>query len=402
MSGMMEQQAPMRSGSQSVMMLGLRGIPDLQGGVERHVEELAQRLARSGCAVEVIARAPYFVSRTPFDWRGVRVTPLYSPRIRALEAIVHTLLGVLYAAWVRPDILHIHAIGPSLVVPFARALGLRVVVTHHGFDYDRAKWGRLARALLRIGEWAGMRFANGRIAVSHHIASAMTARHAVPVTPIPNGVALKPIPEDADALARFGLERGRYIVMVSRLVPEKRHLDLIEAFARADLPDWKLALVGGADYADAYSREVLETASRTEGVVTTNFQSGTALQELFAHAALFVLPSSHEGLPIALLEALSYGLPTLSSDIPPNREVGLPDTCHFPVGDVGELANGLARAYLQRPDEVERALSRDRVHRLFDWDVIAARTRELYGTVQRGRALGAPSAGAAPLSRPQA
>ncbi|KQT78330.1 glycosyl transferase [Methylobacterium sp. Leaf466] len=381
-------------------MLGLRGIPDLQGGVERHVQELARRLARAGCSVEVLGRARYLPSRRPYEWCGVRVTPLFSPRNHALESIVHTLLGVLYAAWVRPDILHIHAIGPSLLVPLARVLGLRVVVTHHGFDYDREKWGRLARAMLRIGEWTGMRFSSGRIAVSHGIASVVAARHAVAVSPIPNGVTVHPMPQGTGTLARFGLEPGRYVVMVSRLVPEKRHLDLIDAFARAALLGWKLALVGGADHADSYSREVLNRARRTAGVVTTGFQSGPALQELLAHAGLFVLPSSHEGLPIALLEALSYGVRTLSSDIPPNREVGLPDTCYFPVRDVGALVAGMARACARLPDEAERTESRERIRRMFDWDVIAARTRELYITVQRDPAARARAPGRAPLSRP--
>lgn len=383
-----------------IMMLGLRGIPDLQGGVERHVQELAQRLVRSGCAVEVIGRARYLPSRRPFDWRGVRVTPLPCPRMTVLEALVHTFLGVLYAAWVRPDILHIHAIGPSLLVPLARGLGLRVVVTHHGFDYDREKWGRLARAMLRFGEWAGMRFAHGRIAVSRDIASVVTARHAVAVSPIPNGVTVHPVPPEAGTLDRFGLERGRYVVMVSRLVPEKRHLDLIEAFARADLPGWKLALVGGADHADSYSRQVLDRAQRTKGVVTTGFQTGSALQELLAHAGLFVLPSSHEGLPIALLEALSYGVPTLSSDIPPNREVGLPEACYFPVRDIGALTNGLVRACNRLPDEAERTESRERIRRVFDWEVIAARTRELYITVRDAPSPRTRAPGRAPLSRP--
>ena len=122
-----------------IMMIGLRGCPNVQGGVERHVEQLAPFIAESGCRVEVIARKPYVGA--PSRWRNVAITPLWAPRVSGLEAIVHTGFAVFYAAFRRPDIVHIHAIGPSLLARFARLLGLRVVVTHHGFDYDRAKWG---------------------------------------------------------------------------------------------------------------------------------------------------------------------------------------------------------------------------------------------------------------------
>ncbi len=124
-----------------VMMIGLRGIPNVQGGVEKHVEMLAGRLIAHGWDVEVVGRRRYLAVPAPHSWNGIRVTPLWSPRMMALEAIVHTFLGVCYAALRRPDILHIHAVGPALLVPLARLMRLDVVVTHHGYDYDRQKWG---------------------------------------------------------------------------------------------------------------------------------------------------------------------------------------------------------------------------------------------------------------------
>lgn len=364
-----------------VMMLGLRGLPGVQGGVERHVEELAQRLISCGCEVEILARKPYVARKQPHRWHGLIVTPLPAPRSRSLEAMAHTFLGVVHAARRKPHILHVHAVGPSLLVPLARALGLRVVVTHHGFDYERAKWGLLARNALRLGEWAGMRFANRRIAVSQGIASAMSRRYGVRVEAVPNGVAPMPPAEGTASLDRFGLTPRRYVVTVSRLVPEKRHFDLIEAFSQGAPPGWKLALVGGADHADTYSRMVLAAADATPGVVATGFQSGVPLRELMSHAGLFVLPSSHEGLPIALLEALAQGLPALASDIPANREVGLPEDCYVPVGDIEALAAAIGRACASEPSDAERMAVRARIAREFDWDRIAQVTRELYGTL---------------------
>lgn len=366
----------------TVMMLGLRGVPKVQGGVERHVEELAQRLARQGIVVEVLARAPYVARKTPHRWRGLLITPLPAPRSRSLEAILHTLVGIVHAARRGPDILHIHAVGPSLLVPLARALGLRVVVTHHGYDYERAKWGRVARTALRLGEWAGMRFADRRVAVSKGIARTMKHRYGVRVAAVPNGVTPMKPPATTTALERFGLTSGRYVVMVSRLVPEKRHLDLIEAFAQSAPAGWKLAIVGGADHEDAYSRMVLAAAEATPGIVATGFQSDLALSELTAHAGLFVLPSSHEGLPIALLEALAAGLPVLASDIPANREIGLPEECYVPVGDVAALAAAIARACARGRTEAERAAARARIGRDYDWDRIAEEIRWLYETLR--------------------
>lgn len=383
-----------------VMMLGLRGLPRVQGGVERHVEELALRLAKSGCMVEVLARGPYVDRKGPHRWRGLVVTPLPAPRTRSLEAVVHTLVGVIHAARRGPDVLHIHAVGPSLLVPFARALGLRVVVTHHGFDYERAKWGRFAKTALKLGEWAGMRFANRRIAVSRVIARAMTTRYGVLVSAVPNGVTPQPLPASTTALHRFGLARRHYVIMVGRLVPEKRHFDLIEAFAQGAPDGWKLAIVGAADHEDTYSRMVLAAAEATPGVVATGFQSGLALRELLAHAGLFVLPSSHEGLPIALLEALADGLPVLASDIPANREIGLPEECYVPVGDIAGLAAGITRSCAALRTEAERDATRARIERDYDWDRIAQEIRAVYETLRENEDRETGAGDVTPFPRP--
>lgn len=360
-----------------IMMLGLRGIPGVQGGVERHVEHLAQELVELGCEVEVVERAIY-VDRARRAYRGVSLRPLWCPKSRSLEAIVHTALGVAYAGWRRPDIVHIHAIGPALLAPLARLFGLRVVVTHHGFDYDRDKWGSVARTALRLGERAGMRFAHGRIAVSKAIAAVLEHRYRVPVAAIPNGVALPPATQSTDALRTFSLEPRRYVLSVGRLVKEKRQLDLIAAFRRAGLGEWKLAIVGASDHPDAYTRAVERAACQTPGVVMTGFQTGEPLTQLFAHAGLFALPSSHEGLPIALLEALAHGLPAIASDIPANRELQLDPSWYFPVGDVDALARGLRRLCEAPLSDAERAALKGRTVRDHDHSEIARRTLAAY------------------------
>lgn len=155
---------------------------------------------------------------------------------------------------------------------------------------------------------------------------------------IPNGVVLPELPRSMAALQKFGLELGRYILLVCRLVPEKRPHDLIRAFTKAALKGWKLAIVGASDHPDAYTQSVLDAIHAMPGVVATGFRAGLALRELYAHAGMFVLPSSHEGMPIAILEALSFGLPVVASDIPANLEIGLPVEHYFPLGDIDALA----------------------------------------------------------------
>lgn len=362
-----------------IVMLGLRGFPEVQGGVETHAEHLCPLLAELGCEVHVITRSPYQPAGVGEVWRGVRFHRLWAPRSKGLEAIVHTLLGVLYAGLVlRPDVLHIQAIGPAIMTPLARLLDLKVVVTHHGPDYERQKWGRFARFVLRLGERFGMRGSNACIVISGVIRDIVRDKHGRGSTLIPNGVTLPPLPSTRGALARFGLEPGRYVLLVSRLVPEKRHADLLDAFRTAELPGWKLVIVGAADHPDAYMTEILAAAKATPGVVCTGFQSGLALQELYGHAGLFVLPSSHEGLPIALLEALSYGLPVVASAIPANLEVGLSTEHHFPLGDVEVLRQRL-REFAGRPSTpAEREARRRWVVSRYDWQEIARRTLQVY------------------------
>lgn len=364
-----------------IIVLGLRGFPGVQGGVETHAEHLYPLMANLGCAVEVVGRSPYLTLPKDGQWQGVTLSRLWCPRHKDLEALVHTFIGVLYAAVRRPDILHLHAIGPAIMTPLARLLGLRVVVTHHGPDYDRQKWGRFPRWILRIGERLGMRYAHRRIAISEVIRQLVRKNHQRDCALIPNGVALPRLAETSTVLEKFDLNPGRYLLFVSRLVPEKRHLDLIKAFAMANLPEWKLVLVGGSDHPDEYMREVIELGRDTANVVLTGFQTGVSLQELYTHAGMFVLPSSHEGLPIVLLEALSYGLPVIASDIPANLEVGLEQDQYFPLGECAALAGMLERRARIPLDRESREKSRTWVTERYDWTAIARLTLDVYRSV---------------------
>lgn len=375
------------------MMMGLRGIPDIPGGVEQHVQNLASELCVLGFDVEVAARQRYVGKRRRDFGGGLSMLPIWSPSSASLETLGHSLACVLVAAVRRPDILHIHAVGPALFTPLARFFGLKVVMTHHGADYDRERWGWGARKLLLAGERAGVMFSNARISVSSLMSTLVADRYRKTCTPIPNGVRIPDVGEAADHLAQWGLTPGGYIVCVSRLVPEKRQTDLLEAFSKAAPQGMKVALVGGAEYGSRYVNELEAAAAADDRIVMTGYITGTPLQQVFRHAAGFVLPSSHEGLPIALLEALSYGLPSLASDIPANLEVGLPSSAYFRLGDVDDLAAKL-QALIQTPrNGTERV---EYVRKNFSWKTAAEKTAAIYREILPPKCASAEAAGPSP------
>lgn len=362
------------------MVLGLRGFPGVEGGVETHAEHLYPLLAKLGCDIEVVVRKGY--AHQERTWNGVSFYPLWAPKSSGLEALMHSLIGVLYAGLRRPDILHVHAIGPAIITPIARLLGLRVVITHHGPDYDRDKWGALARTVLRLGESLGMRFSHGRIAISRVIQDLIMEKYRMDSIVIPNGVNIADHPQGTEHLQNFKLTAHKYILQVSRLVPEKKQLDLIEAFGASGLDDWKLVFVGSAFGDTSYGRLITERAAQNERIVLTGFQTGESLRELYANAGLFVLPSSHEGLPIALLEAMSYGVPVLASDIAANREIGLPSDNYFPLGNITALQTQIRKLTLsgQRSRSDYRGMIRER----YDWNQIANSTYKFYAELLSG------------------
>lgn len=369
-----------------IMVLGLRGIIDVQGGIETHARRLYPLLARLGCDVEIVQRSPYYPRQgRRREWRGIALTYIWSPKTRVVETAVHTLLGVLYAAIKRPDVLHLHAVGPGLLAPLARLFGLRVVVTHHGADYEREKWGPLAKAVLRTGERLGVGFANQRIVVSPVLKKTVETRYGIGATLIPNGAPLCAPRRTRYTLRRFDLRPGRYVLCVARLDPGKRQHDLIAAFREARLPGWKLVIVGQIEPGDRYCQELIAQTDGDEAIVLTGYQSGPPLQELYSHAGLFVLASAGEGHPIALLEAAVYEVPILASAIPANLALPLPRDRYFPVGDTQALAQKLvAMTQGKATARAERRAVHAAVRANYSWRKAAELTRSVYRYVARG------------------
>lgn len=366
-----------------IFVLGLRGFPDVPGGVEKHCEQLYPRLVKLGCEVTVITRTPYIPrERRRAEWNGVKFIHLFAWKNQYLEAITHTFYGLLVAALHRPDIIHFHAIGPSVLTPLAKIMGMKVVVTNHGPDYLRQKWGKLSRLVLSLGESMGTRFADRVIVISAGIKEMLEKKYGRKnLQLIPNGVVIPELVPPGEVLNRFGLQPGEYVFSACRFVPEKGLLDLIVAYQSLDNPKFKLVLAGGADHQSETSRVIKAAAALDPRIILPGFLSGAPLAELFSSAGLFVIPSYHEGLPIALLEAMSYSLPVLASDILPNREVPLPGARYFSVGDVDLLAERITELFREGISKAEKESQQDQLQRAYNWDRIAEQTLEVYQEV---------------------
>jgi glycosyltransferase involved in cell wall biosynthesis len=359
-----------------IAVTGTRGIPNLLGGVETHCQELFPRLAASNELDITLFRRKNYTRDDLASYKGVALYDIRNIRKKSFEAIVHTFCAIWVAKWkFKADIVHIHAIGPALMTLFARLLGLKVVFTHHGPDYDRAKWGKTARCVLRLGERMGCCFANEVIVISKVINDAIRQKYGRnDAHLIYNGTPPPVVIKHTEYLEELGLETRKYVFAMGRFVPEKNFHLLINAFTSLCPSEYKLVIAGDADMEDDYSRE-LKLLAKNNHVVLTGFIKGSQLHALLSHAKLFVLPSSHEGLPIALLEAMSYGIPVLASDIPANKEVGLPPSCYFHYrkedDSVGNLREALRR---QMNDPTPPCYDLTP----YDWDQIAAKTLNVY------------------------
>ncbi|AJJ11253.1 glycosyl transferases group 1 family protein [Yersinia rohdei] len=361
--------------TQKITVLGTRGIPDVLGGVETHCQNLYPAIKQQfDVDICVIARSPYVTYRRS-RYKDVETVAVWAPKNRSYEAIIHSILAAFRTCVDHSNIVHVHSIGPGLVVPLLRLLGKRVVFTHHGPDYDRQKWGLAAKKILLLGEWAAVKYANEVIVISEVINQLIQKKYdRRDAHLIYNGVNA-PVPSDAETvsqtLARFELQPGNYIVMVGRFVEEKGMHDAIQAYRQSGilLP---LVLVGDADHPTEYSTRLKALAAETPNVVLTGFLKGEALQAVFSQASLFVMPSYHEGLPIALLEAMSFSLPVVVSDIPANLEVGLPSGTYFKVGDVPDLAEKMISSVALSHVDYSEYLQR------YDWRKIAKQTVSVY------------------------
>lgn len=366
-----------------IAMLGLRGLGTSgQGGVERHVEELATRMAGKGHDVTVFCRTRYNPegNRAYAGLRLVNKPAIYSKHLEAISNTAMIMPSVLWGY----DIVHFHATGPSLLSWVPRLFRQKAVVTVHGLDFMRAKWGGLASAVLKAGAWTAINCPNATIVVSRTLQKYYKDTAGKDSYWVPNGVS-EPVLRPLDALKRFGLEPGRYILSLGRLVPEKGIHYLINAF-RALETDLKLVIAGGGMLDNSYERELREMAAGDERIIFTGPLYGPDKDEAFSNAELFVLPSDLEGMPIAMLEAMSYGCPLLSSDIPECAEIFTdvkissekPICASFSAADIYSLQESI-KSLLTREDLAQMGQrGREYILKEYQWDKIADETLNVY------------------------
>jgi len=357
-----------------IAMLGTKGIPATWGGIERHVEEIATRLVAMGHDVTVYCR-PYYTTTDKQYYKGVRLKKLPTIPSKNFDAIVHTFLATMHLLLEDYDIVHYHAIGPSTLAILARMAGKNTVVTVHGLDWQREKWGKKAKLFLKFGERASVLFPYSTITVSKFLKAYLEEKYGRQVTYIPSAVT-EPVPRAPDKMREFGLGERDYILFVARLVPEKGCHYLLDAYKRLN-PRLKLVVAGGSSHSDEYVAELHTHTS--DKIIFTGYVYGEMLRELYSNAYCYVHPSTIEGLPVTLLEALAYGNCVIASDIPANKEVVEDAGIIFESQNVDELCDALTTA-IENPVLARQLGDRAKARGVaeYNYDSVTEKTERLY------------------------
>lgn len=367
-----------------IAMLGHKRIPSREGGIEVVVEELSARMAERGHHVTCYNRRGHHVSGKEFDgerrseYRGIRLKSAFTVNRKGLAAMTSSVFAALKTAFGDYDIVHFHAEGPCGMLWLPKLFGKRCVATIHGLDWKRSKWGGFAARYIRFGEKTAVRFADEIIVLSQSVQDYFQKEYGRETVWIPNGVS-RPDRVEAELIeAQWGLKKDGYILFLGRLVPEKGIQYLIQAF-RAVETDKRLVIAGGSSDTDAFAQELEREGGKDGRVIFTGFVQGRALDELYSNAYLYVLPSDLEGMPLSLLEAMSYGNCCLTSDIAECAGVTEGRSVLFRRGDVEDLREKL-QLLCDRSELVERYRrdAADFICERYSWYDTVLRTLALY------------------------
>ncbi len=352
-------------------MVGLKGVP-FPAGIENFTEQVGWRLAKRGHQVVVYVR-PYV--KVGESHRGIQTRRLPSINTKHLDALSHTFLATLHAMFSDVDVIHYHALGPSVFSGIPRLRGKRTIAHVHGLDWQRAKWAPFARRCLRGAEYAAAHWPDRTVAISNSLKRYLEAKYQKTVDYVPTGVESS-TPRPPREIAQWGLGKENYILFLSRLVPEKGCHTLIEAFEAIET-DKKLVIAGPSSHSEGYAESLRKT--KHPGIVFLGGVQEELLEELYSNAYLYVLPSELEGLPHSLLQALSFGKCVLASDIDANLEALGGSGMTFRSGDVLDLRRKL-EYLLEHPHRVSEC-ARDaekQVRDRYSWDFVVDRLEEIY------------------------
>lgn len=364
----------------NIAMLGHKRIPSREGGIEIVVEELSTRMVKKGHSVTCYNRSGHHVSGKEFDggslkeYKGVKLKSVFTINRKGLAAMTSSFFGAICAAFGKYDVVHFHAEGPCAMLWLPKLFGKRCIATIHGIDWRRAKWGGFASKYIKFGEKVAVKFADEIIVLSEGVQKYFMNSYGRKTVFIPNGVN-RPVIRSPQLINEiFGLDKDEYILFLGRLVPEKGITYLIEAFKNVKT-EKKLVIAGGSSDTDAFMQELKKLAEGDDRIVFTGFVQGQMLEELYSNAYVYTLPSDLEGMPLSLLEAMSYGNCCLTSDIAECAEVVEDKAILFKKSDVDDLKEKLQHA-CDNPHVVKKLKDEaaDFICQKYNWDDVVEQT----------------------------
>lgn len=366
----------------SIAMFGQKRIPSREGGIEIVVEELATRMVALGHDVTCYNRKGHHVSGFQYDnavkkeYKGVKLKQVFTINKKGLAAMTSSFFAALRCAFGKYDVVHIHAEGPAAMCWIPKLFGKRVIVTIHGLDWARAKWGGFATKYIKWGEKQAAKHADQIIVLSRNVQEYFRKEYGRETVFIPNGVS-RPERKIADVITKkWGLTKDSYVLFLGRIVPEKGLRYLIDAWSDIKT-DKKLVIAGGSSDTDEFLIELKDKAG--SNVVFTGFQQGQILEELYSNAYIYILPSDLEGMPLSLLEAMSYGNCCVVSDIPECTEVVENKAIVFAHGNVDELRKTIMELL---DDELRvseyKETATDFITEKYNWSSVVEKTLKLY------------------------
>lgn len=366
----------------SVAMFGQKRL-SREGGVEIVVKELCTRMAKAGHKVTCYNRSGHHVSGAEYDrkteYTGIRQRSVPTIEKKGLAAVSSSFFAALCSAFGRYDVVHIHAEGPAFFCWIPKMFGKRVIVTVHGIDWQREKWkSGFGSKFIRRGEKNAVKYADEIIVLSAGVQKYFEKTYGRKTRFIPNGVNRPEIQKPELITEKYGLTKDSYILFLGRLVPEKGLRYLIEAYKQTKT-DKKLVIAGGSSDTDSFMKEIKELAKDDERILFTGFVQGKMLDELYSNAYIYTLPSDLEGMPLSLLEAMSYGNCCLTSDIPECTEVVEDKALIFKKSDVDDLRNCLQDAcdHHEKVQEFKKQAA-DFICEKYNWDDVVEETMKLY------------------------
>lgn len=368
-----------------IAMFGHKRIPSREGGIEVVVEELCSRMVQAGHQITCYNRAGHHVSGKEFDgkklyeYRGIKLKTVPTINGKGLAAVSSSFFAALACVFGRYDVVHIHAEGPAAMCWLPKLFGKRTIVTVHGLDHQRGKkWGKFARKYIMSGERNAVRYADEIIVLSRSVQQYFFDRYRRKTVFIPNGVSRPELLSAKLIKEKFGLDKGNYILFLGRLVPEKGIQYLIKAFKQADI-DKKLVIAGGSSDSDGFMQEITRLAIGDQRILFTGFVQGKMLAELYSNAYIYCLPSDLEGMPLSLLEAMSYGNCCLTSDIAECVEVVEDKAMLFEHGNEVALRDQLQR--LCDDPKLVAQYKEDAANFIcskYNWDIVVQQTLDIY------------------------